>query len=255
MRLIALVAAAALVAGCDGGSGSGGGGGSRNAELADLRVASNGCIMSSNEDASFTYQAGGSTAKHLMWACAEYDYHQSSFVEKLAHYSTADACYKLLATHVQDNWCRRSVAAPSEAVPRAEIVDVGPVPYQEFEHEGVSHIIEYRGQNTAGENVYRLVYNPRVENTGHVRIFGLYMDVYLEGEHIARHHLPANRSLNPVDDPALAGRWSPAGSPTPDTLFTMRGIAGGGVYEVRMALMDRHMAVLDEKTALAETRW
>lgn len=88
---------------------------SQNIQLVDMRVASNGCVMSNNAEAVTDYLIGDKQARQLSWNCADYDAHTKKRIDVFTTFNYIDQCYDMVVVSIASGRCgspAKPVSAP-----------------------------------------------------------------------------------------------------------------------------------------------
>lgn len=220
----------------------------KNVEVAEIDIASNNCVMRSNAEAEFTYPRGSELLMHMIWNCADYDFHRESFVEVLAEYDTVDACYKIVDEHIDTGVCSSVAKAPDTIDFNASITDFG-FPVSNGVYLTV-YLVDEWGSPYSGD--FGLLGGPTIKNIGNVRIFGLKITMSLDGQAIMQATM-SNESLPPYTDSLYATAWYPV--KIAPIFFDTPIITSGGQYTVTLTLRDLYGNILETRTATAEAQF
>lgn len=141
-----------------------------NASSVDMRLASNGCVMSSNAEAVTDYLIGDKQARVLTWNCADYDKHTDKHIDIFTTFDYIDQCYGSVIVSIRPGACS-GVAKPIAAPLYQTTLTVDPEGRIGF------------GPFLNGK--YILYYSATVTNTGNVAMYGTQIYVYLNDIQIA----------------------------------------------------------------------
>lgn len=116
MKRIALFLSIVALASCvDGGDSTSKSTSPQNVGVVEMRLASNGCVMSNNAEAVTDYLIGDKQARQLSWNCADYDKYAGKRIDVFALFNYSDQCYAKQVVSIASGRCgspAKPVTAP-----------------------------------------------------------------------------------------------------------------------------------------------
>lgn len=231
-----------LIAAC-GGGGGGSGSGAQPAEFVETIFSPDGCLIDSNEDASYSLSRGGVSITHKIWGYVEFEGDQGRRVD--AVYEGEAECPKEVArTAVIGALSQKPIPAPADQGARAEIHVLpsaeGPL------------LVTYSGGQ------YFLEVAASVINKGSLPLYGMRVALSFDGEILITDQQPSGSVAKPQNigiDVVAGDRWVWESDDYRGFSFSPDSVVQGEAYPVAIVVIDAYGEELVRHEMTAVANW